>query len=194
MIRALVAAATVVLLAGCAASVVKGSESSMRVPPASASTLVLNVTGSKDSLESSDWADFKREWKENFEAQAAIAHVAFSMQDGPAAPSGQDGTLLSVFVNDYRFIRPGTRYVTGIFSGNAYIESTFRYADLKTGATFGVHTVNTTSTAWQGVFSAMTNKQVEAIAADVMQQLRSSVRPGAMQPSAPAPALAASAP
>ena len=190
VIRALLAAATVALLAGCAASVVKGSESSMRVPPASASALVLNVTGSKDSLASSDWEDFKREWQENFAAQAAIAHVAFSMQDGPATPTGQDGTLLSVFVNDYRFIRPGTRYVTGIFSGNAFIESTFRYASLKTGDTFGVHTVNTTSTAWQGVFSAMTNKQVEAIAADVMQQLRSSAPPG----TARAPAMAASAP
>ena len=114
MIRALLAAATVALLAGCAASVVKGSEASMRVPPASASALVLNVTGSKDSLASSDWEDFKREWQENFAAQAALAHVAFSMQDGPATPTGQDGTLLSVFVNDYRFIRPGTRYVTGV--------------------------------------------------------------------------------
>ena len=191
MIRTLCVVAAVTLLAGCAAEVVKGSESSMRVPPASASTLVLNVSGSKESLASSDWDDFKREWQENFEAQAAIAHVAFRMQDGPASATGVDGTLLSVYVNDYRFIRPGARYVTGVFGGNAFIESTFRYADLKTGATFGVHTVNTTSTAWQGVFSAMTNKQVEAIAADVMQQLRSSVKPGAMQPSAPVAAASA---
>lgn len=58
-------------------------------------------------------------------------------------------------------------------SGNAYIESTLTFNDLKTGRSFGSQTANTSSSAWEGVFSAMTNKQVEAIAADVMKQLKS---------------------
>ena len=37
---------------------------------------------------------------------------------------------------------------------------------------FGEQTYNTSSSAWEGVFSAMTNRQVDAIAADVVRQVK----------------------
>ena len=179
MIRLAVVVSAAAMLAGCAATVVHGSDTVVRVPAASATTLVLNVTGSKEAMASSDWPAFRAEWAQSFAAQAATAHIAFRMQDGPAAPTGEQGTLLAVFVDDYRMIRLGVREGVGIIGGNAFIESTFRYNSLKTGETFAVHTVNVSSPAWQSALAAMTDTQVQAIAADVMQTLVSS---------APAPA------
>ena len=188
MIRLAVAVSAAAVLAGCAATVVHGSDTVVRVPEASATTLVLNVTGSGNALASSDWPAFKAAWAQSFAAQAAAAHIAFRMQDGPAGPTGEQGTLLAVFVDDYRMIRPGVREGVGILGGNAFIESTFRFNSLKTGETFAVHTVNVSSPSWQSALAAMTDAQVEAIAADVMQTLRSSApAPASADASAPSP-------
>jgi len=48
-------------------------------------------------------------------------------------------------------------------TGKAYVDSKVRYIDLKGGEVWGEQPYNTKSTAWEGMFSAMTAKQVEAI-------------------------------
>ena len=163
-----------VLLSGCAATVTRQSADAAMppLPPSASSKLVLNVNGSAASANSSDWAAFKEEWQANFLEQARIAGVPFEMQDGQPKATGEDGTLLSVHVQDYRFIRPGTRFAVGIMSGNAYIESRLTFSSLKTGEVFGSKSASTSSSAWQGVFSPMTNKQVEAIAVDVYREIK----------------------
>lgn len=173
--RLTVAAVCLVLLTGCAATVKRDSADAKlsEIPKRATTKLVLNVSGPKETIGAKDWEGFKQEWKENFLEQAEAAHVAFEMQEGSPKATGEDGVLLSVFVQDYRFIRPGTRYVTGVMSGNAFIESKLTFSDLRTGEAFGSQVANTSSSAWEGIFSAMTNKQVEAIAADVFKQMKS---------------------
>lgn len=166
--------ATSCLLAGCAATVKRPSSEAgaVRLSPAAASKLVLNMSGPPAAVGSSDWSAFKQEWQESFADEAKQANIAFVFQDGPAKPTGEPGTLLSVYVDDFRFLRPGTRYAVGIMSGNAYIESKLTFIDLATGTVFGVQTANTSSSAWEGIFSAMTDRQVRAIAADVFAQIK----------------------
>ncbi len=166
--------AFVALASGCAATVKRGPADAplAKIPPSAASKLVLNVSGSTNSVNAKDWNDFRQEWKENFAEKAGAARVKFDMQEGPSKPTGEDGVLLTVYVDDYRFIRPGTRYLTGIMGGNAYIEAKLTYLSLKTGQSFGSQAINTSSSAWEGVFSPMTNKQVEAIAVDVLSNIK----------------------
>lgn len=173
--RWIIAAVCLVLFTGCAATV-KGNSVDTKlseIPKRAASKLVLNVSGSNETTGSDDWEGFKQEWREYFLNQAEDAHIAFEMQEGPPRATGEDGVLLYVFVHDYRFIRPGTRYVTGVMSGNAFIESKLTFSDLRTGESFGSQTASTSSSAWEGIFSAMTNKQVEAIAQDVFKTIKS---------------------
>ncbi|HWH83893.1 MAG TPA: hypothetical protein VNU71_16810 [Burkholderiaceae bacterium] len=174
LVRSALVALSLVLLTGCAASVKRNTADTAMpsMPTTAASKLVLNVSGSAATMAEKDWQGFRQEWKESFEEQAALAGVPFAMQDGAAKPSGEDGTLLSVYVNDYRFMRPGTRYLIGVMGGNAFIDSRLDFGDLRTGASFGSQSANTSSSAWEGVFSPMTNKQVAAIAADVFRQLK----------------------
>jgi hypothetical protein len=172
--RCLAVAVFAFVLAGCSATIKRDSadHAAIVIPPSAASKLVLNVSGAKSQMEEEDWKQFVQEWVDNFTEQAAIAHVALEMQEGAAKPTGEDGVLLSVFVEDYRFLRPGTRYAVGVMAGNAFIESKLTYIDLKTGETYGSQVANTSSSAWEGIFSAMTNKQIEAIAADVFKQVK----------------------
>jgi hypothetical protein len=166
------AATAIALLSGCAANVVKsqapGAAAQVRIPPQSAKALVLNIQGKPAAMQAADWAAFRGEWSSAVSAEASAHAIPFSLQDGEARPTGQDGTLVSVFVNDYHYVSSGARYGLGVFTGNAYIDATVRFVDLKTGRPFGEEAVNTSSSAWQGVFSAMTDKQLQAIAKDIV--------------------------
>lgn len=149
----------------------------MRVPADSSRRVVLNITGSPQSTGSRDWEAFKGEWRGAFRRQADLATVAFEAQEGNPRPTGAAGTLLTVNVHDFRYLSPGARYGFGIMTGNAYIESSASFADLSTGTNFGTRSYSTTSSAWQGVFSAMTEKQVEALAAEMIREIRSASGP-----------------
>ena len=179
----------IVALAGCAATVQKSGPaasaaagasapaaqpgaSAVRVPAESGKRLVLNISGSKVSAEAKDWAAFKEEWRAIFQQQAGAAGVKFDYQDGPARPTGEPGTLLMVYINDYRYVGVGARMLVGIMTGNAYVDASLKFTDLNTGASFGEQAYNTSSSAWHGVFAAMTPKQIYAIADDVIRELK----------------------
>ena len=162
-------------LSACAATVKKGTGDSavLRIPPEASAKLVLVISGPPSVTGASDFEGFKEEWREAFADQTRLAGIAFQMRPtGDVRASGDAGTLVSLQISDYRFMRPGTRYGIGIYGGNAYIESRIAFLDLKTGRSFGEQEYNTSSTAWQGIFSAVTNKQTQAIAAEVVRQLK----------------------
>lgn len=180
------------MLGGCAATIQKGGATptatpatgaasatsdpatvGVRIPAASATKLVLNVSGSKISAESKDWVAFKEEWRAIFQEQFTAAGIAFEWQEGDARPLGQAGTLLSVKVNDYRYVGIGARIMFGIMTGNAFIDAKLRFSDLNDGVLFGEHVFNTSSSAWHGVFAAMTPKQIYAIADEVIREMNS---------------------
>ena len=67
--------------AGTAAS----AQAPVRVPAEASQRLVLNMTGSKASTETKDWAAFKQEWRAIFQEQATAAGLKFEYQDGAEA-------------------------------------------------------------------------------------------------------------
>jgi len=97
--------------------------------------------------------------------------VVFGVQKGDARSTGEGGTLLQVYVNDYRMVGIGARIFLGVMTGNAYIDAKASYTDLNDGKEFGERTYNTTSSAWGGVFAKMTPQQVDAIASMVFAEL-----------------------
>lgn len=158
------AAALVLALSGCAARMEKPeNQAPIRVGAAAATKLVLNLSGSDVATKASDWETMKGVWRDAFSEEAKNAGVPFGFQDGAPRPMGEGGTLLAVYVNDYRYVSTGARFGLGVMTGNAFVDSKVRFMDLKDGQLWGEQPYNTKSTAWEGVFSAMTSKQVEAI-------------------------------
>ena len=178
------AVVAIAMLGGCATKVDKGTPSAaapsaapaapaqpVTVPAASAKKVVLSMTGPKNVTESKDWASFKEEWRATFAEHAKDAGIAFSVQDSGAA-AGVEGTLLNVYVNDYRQVGIASRVFFGAMTGNAFIDAKVQFANLNNGQTFGTQTYNTTSSAWQGVFGKMTPQQVDAIAAEIFAEIK----------------------
>src|SRR5688500_608461 len=79
----------------------------VKVPAAAARKVVLAMTGPKTVVESKDWPEFQREWRETFAEHAQEAGISFTFHEGPGAPAADAGTLLQVQVNDYRIVGIG---------------------------------------------------------------------------------------
>jgi hypothetical protein len=139
----------------------------LNVPSASRKRLVLNMTGPAAVTQAKDWPAFQEEWRSTFADHAKEAGVSFEVQKGDAHSIGEAGTLLHVYVNDYRMIGIGARIMLGVMTGNAYIDAKADYMDLNDATVFGERSYNTKSSAWGGVFAKMTPQQVDAIASRV---------------------------
>jgi hypothetical protein len=160
-------------LAGCAASVTKSasSDAPVRVGLDSSKEIVLNVTGSDVATQSKDWEQFKAVWKSSMQDEATTIGATFVAQDGTPKATGDAGTLIVVEIADYRYLSAGSRVAFGVMTGNAFVKSKVKFIDLSTGSALGEHSYDTSSTAWQGVFSAMTDKQVRAICKEIGDQI-----------------------
>ena len=177
------AVAAAFLASGCATSPTEQSGAApgqpapriatpVSVPAAAARNVVLTMTGPKHVVESKDWGEFKREWRETFADHAREAGIAYTFADSEPQARGQDGTLLLVDVADYRIVGIGARMMFGIMTGNAFINARVRFVNMRDGSTLGEQEYNTTSRASAGVFAKMTPQQVNAIATEIFKDLK----------------------
>jgi hypothetical protein len=142
------------------------------IPVASARKLVVVMTGPKNVVESKDWPEMKREWRETFAEHAKGAGIAYSFVESAPPPSAEEGTLLLVNVADYRIVSIGMRILFGVMTGNAFIDAQVAFTNLRDGSKFGEQQYNTSSSAWGGIFAKVTPQQVDQIATGVFAELK----------------------
>lgn len=162
------------LLTGCAAIVTQTSPAaqSLKVFAGSEKHIVFNVMGSKVAIESKDWAGFKTMWHDAMKDEVAAAGGRLIIQEGDMKVSEVPGTLVTIYINDYRWVSTGARFVFGIMTGNAFIDLEISFIDLPSGRRIDERSYNTSSSGGQGMFSAMTEKQVVAICKEIVAEIQ----------------------
>ncbi len=170
VLAVLVCAAT---LAGCAATVnqAQTGASPLAVVPASTSRVLLQMTPPANPGTAEDWRAFRGDWQTSMSAAATPRSTTFQLLNDGETPPSEAGTLLRMKVNSYRYVSQGKRYGLGVFSGNAHMDIDVEFVDLPSGTVVGTRKYSTSSSAWQGVFSAMTPKQVEAVSQEIFKEL-----------------------
>lgn len=160
-------------LAGCAASVQRPTSVADRldIPPVATEEIHLLVQTSPEHQRAEDWEAFRAEWRTAMASATSAAGRRFVYLDAMPAQFEGPGTLVVVNVNDYRYLSQGARLGLGVMTGNAYIDADATFYVLPQRTPVGTREYATTSTAWQGVFSAMTNKQVGAIAQEILAEI-----------------------
>jgi hypothetical protein len=171
LLRRLCLFASVLLLAGCAATVNKTTGQQPLQSSGSATSVVLVITGSPELQASADWHTFRAEWRSAFAEAARERGIQSAYLE--AQPADQPGgTVLAVVkVNDYRYLTPGARFGFGIMTGNAYVDAEATFIEYPGAVVLGTRKFSTSSSAWQGIFSAMTNKQVRAISDEMLLEI-----------------------
>ena len=56
-------------------------------------------------------------------------------------------------------------------AGNAYMDLEVQYVELPSNKPFGAKKFNTSSSAWEGIFSAVTPKQVQAVSDMIVKEV-----------------------
>lgn len=161
------------LLVGCAATVQHSTinDQRLQVSAESSKKIVLTVKGSEIASQSADWELLRAEWRTGMSFAARNAALNYTYSETEPAPGKEAGTLIVVKVNDYRYISPGARYGFGVMTGNAFIDSDVEFIDLQTGRAIGTKKYGASSSAWEGIFSAMTDKQIQAICTEIVKEV-----------------------
>ena len=165
-------AVAVSLLSGCAASVKSGGTEALTIEQSAKNNLVVNIQGNGKVQQNDDWIRLRQEWNEALKNEAARAGYRLT-ESHVANPAEKEGVGIKINVTNFRYLTPGARYAAGVMVGNAWINSSADYSDLKSGRLIGTRTYDTSSSAWEGVMSAMTQEQVEAIAQQIISDIKS---------------------
>lgn len=160
-------------LSGCAATVQRQADSSdtLEVSARAANKIILVVRGSTIATASDDWEPLRAEWRTAMKAATAEKGIDFSYQEDANASAQDAATLVTVTVNDYRYLTAGARFGLGIMTGNAFIDANATFTELPGQRRLGARQYNTTSSAWQGAFSAMTSKQLRSICDEIVAEV-----------------------
>lgn len=78
---------------------------------------------------------------------------------------------MRIVVNELRYLTPGARDGFGTMTGNAFVDADSEFVDLPARRSLGKRKHSTSSTAWQGIFPAMTDEQVATISTGIVQEL-----------------------
>ena len=172
LIKRLALALAVASLVGCAAKVTQTSTSPSKPGTTSIATqkvqapagaLVAVVTGSPSVLSNGDWQDFLKQWQASLANSARTAKLPFHFAKDEAAIPANASILVRLTVNDFRYVSTGKRFALGVMAGNASMDVDAQYIELPANKPFGSKKFNTTSSAWEGIFSAVTPKQVQTV-------------------------------
>jgi hypothetical protein len=150
----------------------QGGTGDLHIPEANKSNRVMNFKGTKNVETDSDWTLLKSAWTNSLKAEASSSGYQLSEQVGQPSASSSNGVLVVVNVSDFRYLSTGARYAAGVMVGNAWVNSKVDFLDLKSGQVIGARTYDTKSTAWEGVLSAMTEKQVQAISRQIIADIK----------------------
>ena len=160
------------LLAGCAATVQRPDSPEAKqvivVPDATRHLIVVLEPGPEIERDENS-AALREEWVTSLSAIAPRHGLRGTVMDRAPGSLGAGDLLVNVRVNDYRYRSQAARYGFGVMTGNAYLYLDLAYKAPPDGRVIGTRSVSTKSTAWQGVFSAMTPKQVEAVVTDIVE-------------------------
>lgn len=169
--------ATALLLAGCAATVNAparpGSAATPLAVPAVATTQVgLLLTGPPTLRAEAGWSPFRTEWRNAFHGAATAAGLRMAYFETVPSENLPGTVLVRISVKDYRQVSTGMRWAFGAFTGNAYVDVDVDFIELPTRRSLGSRRYSSSSSAWEGAFSAMTDKQLAALATAMVQELR----------------------
>ncbi|UCP00588.1 hypothetical protein LF844_12505 [Metapseudomonas lalkuanensis] len=185
--RAISIALTSLALYGCAADMTREEVSEpLQIPTESRSQLVVNFRGSGKATGDAEWARLKSAWRAALESEASTYGLAVSEQAGEIRMGTAPGLLMVIDVNDFRYITEAKHPAFEFWRDNAWVDAEVTYLDAQTAKRYGERTYDTSSPVWEDVLSAKTDVQIQAIAKDMVDEIRT-VAP--TQEFAPQPAV-----
>ena len=133
--------------------------------------IVMVVQGSKSATESKDWETLRAQWRSAMSEAAAAAGLSLVNQESVTPLPADAATLVVVTVQGFRYVSQGARIAVGVMTGNAFINTEVSFAELPANTPAGTRQYSAKSSAGQGLFAAMTDKQVRGICDEIVKDV-----------------------
>lgn len=163
-----------VALTGCAASVSRPTASTSQARlavPVATDKLFVVVMPAPGLQPGDNWEAFREEWQTSLASASALQKIDAVLLEREPESVAASATLARVIVNDFRYVSQAKRYGLGVMTGNAFMDLDVEFFAAPGKQSLGQRKFSTTSSAWHGVFSAMTPKQVEAVASEIVKEV-----------------------
>jgi hypothetical protein len=191
--RAPTLAAIALLLAACGASVKQAAPQlpAAQVPPAqgavqgaaqsaaqsaarsmSIAKIVLVAEPADEAVaKRPDWPDLVAALTAAMAKASAEARIEFSTYAAGARPAPEAGTWVTLKVLDYKLIGSDKRFSLGAMAGSGQLDAEATFADLQSGRELARRKYSASSGAFQGVFSAPSERQLDVLSAQVIKDV-----------------------
>jgi hypothetical protein len=166
-----------VLLSGCATQVdTLSSSGELQIDKQARRNVLVSLSGSEQSESNARWQDLRHSLHSQLDNKAfhslyRLTHVA------GRRTLDQPGVLISLEVSNFRYLGQLRRNLLGPTTGNAWVDLQVAYYDLQSGELLGTRSWRTSSSGWGTFFSDMTERQVGALAAQVIDEILQAKEP-----------------
>jgi hypothetical protein len=167
--------ATLSALVGCAPIVetTRPSSASPTAKAASTQSAVITITGTPSIKSDRDFNIISSELRTALIGRLGSQGITALPGEGTETGDKKPGIRVLVTLHDYHYVSQGMRIGFGVMAGNSYINGVAEILDRQTGARLAQQTINTSSSAWHGVFGAAIGKQIETFADEVSKVVMS---------------------
>lgn len=190
MRAAVIAIAIVCALSGCAASVKKTGGDQLSISAEAKRSIVVDVRGSQWVQSNREWLKFRAAWLTALREEANAAGISYADLGKANRLNPYPATFVDIEVSNFRYVSKDERYGLGVMVGNAWINSSASFIDWQSRELIASRKYDTTSSAWEGVFSAMTKEQIQAISKEIISEIKSAREIASHHVSAPAKPIA----
>ena len=118
-----------------------------------------------------DWPDLLAALTAAMAKASADARIEFSSFAAGSRPAREPGTLVTLTISDYKLIGSDKRFSMGAMAGSGALDAEAAFADLQTGRDVGKRKYSATSGAFQGLFSAPTERQLDVLSAQIIKDV-----------------------
>ena len=170
-------ATAALLLAGCAVTVhtpppPAGSPQRLAMPAVATTQVGWMVTATPAMRAAPEWQPFRAEWRNAFKTATTAAGLRMHYFETEPSENLPGTVLVRITVKDYRQVSTELRWALGGLTANAHVDADVEFIELPSKRSLGTRRYSTSSSLWQGVLAPMTDKQLAALAAAMVQELR----------------------
>lgn len=167
------AMAAALSLAGCAATVNKSGppQAPLAISAVAKKSLVVQVKPATGMPSAGNWEALRTDWRDGIALAAGKAGMRVTWAEGEFAPTQDPAVLVVVHVRNYRYMAPGTRIGMGVLAGNAHVNAEIEFHELPARRLLGSRVYGTTTSAVEGIFSATTRQQVQAMSEEIIAEI-----------------------
>lgn len=127
------------------------------------------LTANSAVMQKSGWLELESDWEKILPKIASAEKTNAAMISNESALTRNQTMLVKVKVNDFRYTSTAKRILLGVMAGNAYMDLEVEYIQLPSKRVLASKRINTTSSAWEGIASAVTPRQIQTVSKQIIQ-------------------------